>query len=90
MMATVTIQKRTRKKGVRYLVSYKVPMNGKKKHYKTMPVFEFIKAIIQHIPDRNFKMIRYYGAYCRKLKKRYLFYLLRKRPTLGCNFITKK
>jgi hypothetical protein len=35
MMATVTIQKRTRKKGVRYLVSYKVPMNGKKKHYKT-------------------------------------------------------
>jgi hypothetical protein len=35
MMATVTIQKRTRKKGVRYLVSYKVPMNGKKKYYKT-------------------------------------------------------
>ena len=35
MMATVTIQKRTRKKGVRYLVSYKVPMNGKKKQYKT-------------------------------------------------------
>lgn len=34
-MATVTIQKRTRKNGVRYLVSYKVPMNGKKKHYKT-------------------------------------------------------
>ena len=34
-MATVTIQKRTRKNGIRYLVSYKVPSNGKKKHYKT-------------------------------------------------------
>ena len=43
MMATVTIQKRTRKKGVRYLVSYKVPMNGKKKHYKTI-----IKKVFSH------------------------------------------
>jgi len=34
-MATVTIQKRKRNKGVRYLVSYKIPMTGKKKHYKT-------------------------------------------------------
>ncbi len=55
--------------------------NEKKKHYKTMPVFEFIKAIIQHIPDRNFKMIRYYGAYCRKLKKRYSFYLVQESIT---------
>ena len=55
--------------------------NEKKKHYKTMPVFEFIMAIIQHIPDRNFKMIRYYGAYCRKLKKRYSFYLVQESIT---------
>ena len=35
MMATVTIQKRTRKNGIRYLVSYKDPTTGKKKYYKT-------------------------------------------------------
>jgi len=34
-----------------------------------MEVQEFIKALIQHIPDRNFKMIRYYGAYSRRIKK---------------------
>jgi hypothetical protein len=31
----------------------------------TMAVREFIKALIQHIPDRNFKMIRHYCAYSR-------------------------
>ncbi|MBE9594643.1 MAG: transposase [Proteobacteria bacterium] len=36
------------------------------KHYKTMSVDEFIHAIIQHIPEKQFKMIRYYGSYCRK------------------------
>ena len=55
--------------------------NEKIKHYKTMPVFEFIKAIIQHIPDKNFKMIRYYGAYCRKLKRKYSFYLVQESIT---------
>jgi hypothetical protein len=32
---------------------------------ETLPVFDFIKKLIIHIPDRNFKMIRYYGFYCR-------------------------
>ena len=27
-------------------------------------VFEFIKKLIIHIPERNFKMIRYFGFYC--------------------------
>jgi len=31
----------------------------------------FISAIIGHIPDRNFKMIRYYGVYERTRKKFY-------------------
>ena len=26
-----------------------------------MPVMNFIARLIRHIPDRNFKMIRYYG-----------------------------
>ena len=39
-----------------------------------MTVREFIKAPIQHIPDRNFKMIRYYGAYSRRIKGKYSGY----------------
>jgi Putative transposase/Transposase zinc-binding domain len=45
------------------------------KHYETMSVEEFISAIIQHVPERQFKMIRYYGSYCRKWKSRYKRYL---------------
>ena len=33
------------------------------KYFVTMEVRVFIKALIQHIPDTNFKMIRYYGTY---------------------------
>ena len=36
-MATVTIQKRKRKSRNSYLVSYKEPLTGKKRHYKTFP-----------------------------------------------------
>ncbi len=32
---------------------------------KTIPVIDFIKLLIQHIPERNFKMTRYYGLYAR-------------------------
>jgi len=45
------------------------------KHVVTMNVLEFIGALIQHIPDRQFKMIRYYGAYARKWKASFAFYL---------------
>jgi hypothetical protein len=31
---------------------------------ETIPIFDFIKKLIIHIPERNFKMIRYYGFYC--------------------------
>ena len=37
----------------------------------TMTVDEFISALIQHIPPPNFKMVRYYGAYSRKVKRRF-------------------
>jgi len=43
--------------------------------YKIMNVDDFIHAVIQHVPERQFKMIRYYGAYCRKWKSRYKRYL---------------
>jgi len=31
---------------------------------ETVPAFDFIKKLIIHIPERNFKMIRYFGFYC--------------------------
>jgi hypothetical protein len=37
-----------------------------KEVFKIMLVDDFISAIISHIPERNFKMIRYYGIYSRK------------------------
>jgi hypothetical protein len=37
----------------------------------TMAVYQFISALIQHIPPPQFKMIRYYGAYARRAKKIY-------------------
>ena len=32
---------------------------------KTIPALDFIRLLIQHIPEKNFKMIRYYGLYAR-------------------------
>lgn len=38
-------------------------------HYKIMLVHELVSAIIQHIPEKNQKLARYYGAYSRRKKK---------------------
>ena len=56
-----------------------------KRCFVTMTVCEFIRALIQHIPNRNFKMIRYYGAYSRRIKGNYSKYLQRslKQSTFG-------
>lgn len=35
---------------------------------ETLPSMDFIKRLIQHIPEKNFKQIRYYGIYARKKK----------------------
>ncbi len=32
---------------------------------ETIPVLEFISRLVQHIPEKNFKQIRYYGIYAR-------------------------
>ena len=45
--------------------------NKGNKTFKTMSVFDFISAIIQHIPERNFRLVRYYGVYSRNNIKRY-------------------
>ena len=38
-------------------------------HYKIMLVDDFIYAIIQHVPEKNQKLVRYYGAYSRRKMK---------------------
>ena len=39
---------------------------------ETLHVFEFIKKLIIHIPERHFKMIRYHGFYGKRKRKQYL------------------
>ncbi|MCD8501662.1 MAG: transposase [Bacillaceae bacterium] len=36
---------------------------------ETLPALDFIERLIQHIPEKNFKMIRYYGLYARHHKQ---------------------
>ena len=36
---------------------------------RTLPAIEFIRLLIQHIPEKNFKMTRYYGLYARHREK---------------------
>jgi hypothetical protein len=39
-------------------------------HEVIMDKYEFIHSVIKHIPDANFKMVRYYGIHARRAKKR--------------------
>jgi len=41
-------------------------------HYKIMLVNDFISAIIQHIPEKNERLVRYYGIYSRRKIRRTL------------------
>jgi hypothetical protein len=45
--------------------------DGDIRHYVTMDVEEFIHAVIDHIPDKQFKTIRHYGAYSRGIKRKF-------------------
>lgn len=54
---------------------YYIDKKTKKKVDMVMKIDEFMLALLQHIPDRQFKMIRYYGAYARRTKRKYERYL---------------
>lgn len=43
---------------------------------ETIPVLEFISRLIQHIPEKHFKIIRYGGLYARTVKLIILFFEL--------------
>jgi hypothetical protein len=51
---------------------YYINNNDEKINVK-MNVFDFITSLIKHIPPKQFKMVRYYGAYARINKRRYGF-----------------
>jgi hypothetical protein len=38
----------------------------------TLPVFEFIERVIKHIPDTNFRVIRYFGFYANRVRGKLL------------------
>jgi len=46
--------------------------NGGNKVSVTKTADSFITSLIQHIPPRQFKLIRYYGAYSRNQRIKYL------------------
>lgn len=56
---------------------------------ETIHAYEFIKKLIIHIPEKNFKMIRYFGIYSRRSKEKNNFIkmidekILRLRKSLG-------
>lgn len=56
---------------------YYIDHKTKKKIDKVMGIDEFMFALLQHIPERQFKMIRYYGAYARRVKGQYANHLQR-------------
>ena len=39
---------------------------GRKKFQKTLPKFEFIKAVLQHVTESQFKVVRRFGLYARR------------------------
>jgi len=41
-----------------------------------LDVFDFIGRVIRHIPEKNFKMIRYYGIYAKNTKHKNKFFKL--------------
>lgn len=55
----------------RGLVGFHYEDHNKVRHDVVMTTDEFITALIRHIPPPQFKMIRYYGAYSRRAKKKF-------------------
>ena len=53
------------------LVGFHYEDHEKIRHDVVMNSDDFISALIGHIPPPQFKMIRYYGAYARRSRKKY-------------------
>jgi len=53
------------------LVGFHYEDHNKIRHDVVMVADDFITALISHIPPPQFKMIRYYGAYARTMRKKF-------------------
>ena len=55
---------------------------------ETIPVMEFIERLIQHVPEKHFKMLRYGGLYARhrEIDKKLHYAIPRDRRTIFCSF----
>jgi hypothetical protein len=65
--------------------------NLHKKVFVTLSVEEFIKRIIRHIPDLNFKQIRYFGIFANRVKSKLcniVLNLLNKKFAHPCNILS--
>lgn len=51
-----------------YVTYYYERHEDGKKIEEKIHVYEFIKRLIKHIPDKNFKVVRYYGIYAKEHK----------------------
>ena len=51
-----------------YVTYYYERHEDGKRVEETIHVYDFIKLLIKHIPDKNFKVVRYYGIYARDHK----------------------
>lgn len=51
-----------------YVTYYYERHEDGKRIEETIHVYEFIKLLIKHIPDKNFKVVRYYGIYAKEHK----------------------
>ena len=69
-----------------FYVSHKT----KKRMDVHMPIDLFIFAIVQHVPEKQFKMIRYYGAYSRNQKNKYKKYLKSSIQQTKLTYFTKQ
>ena len=50
-------------------VIYRYGMNPKiHRNFQIFTPCDFIAAITQHIPDKNFQLVRYYGWYSNKMR----------------------
>ena len=60
---------------IRLKIGFHYENHEKQRINLVMTSNEFITALIQHIPESQFKMIRYYGAYARHRRKTFKKYL---------------
>ena len=51
-------------------VTYRYEDHLKGEVHETIPATEFIGRMIQHLPPKNFRMVRYYGIYARPVREK--------------------